>query len=390
MGRMSKVAHAVMLAGVLAVSCAAPRPALSHDLEQVLATLMAEHGTVGLAVVVVRGGEVVYSNSLGWKDSERELPLKADDLFRIASISKSFAATAVLQLVEQDRVSLDDDVGELLGFPVRNPDFPDKPVTLRMLLVHTSSITDRQRYNSLDIINPATNDSWDQSYSGHAPGTRYEYSNLGYNMVGAIIEQVSGIRFDAYVRQYLLEPLDLDGGHWVDALDADRFAMIYRHGDEGFVRSDAAYAPLDEQLSDYRMGYSTPVFSPTGGLKISAPDLARYMRMHMEHGELDGVRIISSESARLMQSPLVRVDEDADYGLALRIDRKMVPGSTQVGHTGSAYGLYSSMFFDADRKYGFIVITNGTRDPEVRTAVNRALHTHFITPQVNSRSSGTP
>lgn len=74
----------------------------------------------------------------------------------------------------------------------------------------------------------------------------------------------------------------------------------------------------------------------------------------------------------------MEIDADAGYGLALRIDRALIPGVTLVGHTGSAYGLYSSMFFDPVRKYGFVVITNGTRDPAVRTAVNRALYDHFI------------
>ena len=352
---------------------------LDLELEEALGALMVEHEVVGLAVVVVRDNAVVYRNSLGWKDREARIPLEEGDIFRIASISKSFAATSILQLVEQGRLSLDDDVGGLLGFPVRNPAYPDRAITLRMLLNHTSSITDSQRYSSLDIINPGVNETWARSYSEHAPGEQYEYSNLGYNMVGAIIEQASGKRFDRYVSEHVLDPLGLYGGHWPEVLDADRIAQIYRyHDDEGFVRSDAAYAPLGERLEDYRLGYSAPMFSPTGGLKIPASDLAGYMLMHMNHGEWSGVRIISPEHAALMQAPTVRIDEDTAYGLALRTDRALIPGVTLVGHTGSAYGLYSSMFFDVEGKYGFVVITNGTRDPVVRTAVNRALHGHFI------------
>ena len=370
--------HILAYCVVALLAWAAP-PASSHEVERTLASLMAEHDAVGLAVVVVRDNEVVYQHSLGWKDREARIPLEGEDLFRIASISKSFVASSILQLVEQGKVSLDDDVGGLLGFQVRNPRFPDRPITVRMLLNHTSSITDSQRYHTLDLINPAANDTWAASYSEHAPGENYQYSNLGYNMAGAVIERVSGIRFDRYVRERILEPLGLDGGHWPDALDPGRFAQIYRYrDDEGFVRSDAAYAPLGERLAGYRMGYSAPLFSPTGGLKISAPDLASYMLMHMNLGERDGVRIISAGHAAMMQSPTVAVSDDAAYGLALRIDRTLIPGVTLVGHTGSAHGLYSSMFFDEDRRYGFVVITNGARDPEVRTAVNRMLYRHFI------------
>lgn len=379
MRRKSPETGTVALCTVFLLSWLVTAPALSADIEKRLGALMAQHDVVGLAVVVVKDNAVVYQNSQGWKDRDASVPLEEGDVFRVASISKSFAATSILQLVEQDRLSLDDDVAELLGFPVRNPRFPDRVITLQMLLNHTSSITDSQRYGSLDIINPDTNQSWRESYSEHAPGKQYEYSNLGYNMVGAIIEQASGERFDKYVREHVLDPLELYGGHWPDVLDADRFAQIYRYHDgEGFVRSDAAYELLAGRLEDYRMGYSAPVFSPTGGLKISALDLAKYMLMHINLGEWAGARILSQEDAALMQMPSVKIDEGADYGLALRINRTLIPGATLVGHTGSAYGLYSSMFFDAVGKYGFVVITNGTRDPDVRTAVNRALYGYFI------------
>ncbi|WP_407353004.1 serine hydrolase domain-containing protein [Luteimonas sp. R10] len=376
--RIGKEARALSwTALLLALACL--QPAFPHDLEHRLGELMAEHGTVGLAVVVVKDNAVVYQNSLGWKDRERRLPLQDGDVFRIASISKSFAATSILQLVENGRLSLDDDVSELVGFPVRNPRFPERAITLEMLLNHTSSITDGPWYGSLDVVNPEANEDWRDSYADRAPGERYEYSNLGYNMVGTIVERASGQRFDAYVRTHVLEPLGLYGGYLADALDADRFAQIYRYREgEGFVRSDQAYARLGERLDDYRMGYSTPVFSPTGGLKISAPDLAAYMLMHMNRGEWGGVRILAPEHADLMQTPAVDVDGTSGYGLAIRTERALVPGVALTGHTGSAYGLYSSMYFDAEKQYGFVVITNGTRDMAVRDEVNRLLYAHFV------------
>jgi D-alanyl-D-alanine carboxypeptidase len=374
-----KASRVQALCALFLLSWASLSPASAQGIEGRLAELMAGHGTVGLAVVVVKDNAVVYRNSLGWKDLEGKVPLEQDDLFRIASISKSFAATSILQLVEQGRLSLDDDVGALIGFPVRNPAFPERVITLGMLLNHTSSITDAQQYGSLDIIDPGASEAWRGSYADRAPGERYEYSNLGYNMVGTIVERESGQRFDAYVKAHVLDPLGLDGGYLADALDGDRFARIYRwRAGEGFVRSDAAYAPLRDRLDGYVMGYDTPVFSPTGGLKISAPDLATYMLMHMNRGEWNGVRIISAEHAAAMQAPTVDIDGTAGYGLAIRTDRTRVPGVALTGHTGSAYGLYSSMFFDGERKYGFVVITNGTRDVGVREAVNRTLYEYFI------------
>jgi len=381
MNPRNRTRRAFALCAPLLLLLAALPPALGKGIDDRLRALMDEHDTVGLAVVVVRDNAVVYRNSLGWKDREAKIPLAQDDLFRIASISKSFSTTAVLQLVEQGRLSLDADVGELIGFPVRNPAFPERVITLRMLLDHTSSITDRQRYGNLDIINPATNKTWQDSYAERVPGERHEYSNLGYNMVGTIIERVSGQRFDRYIAAHVLDPLGLQAGYLPDALDADRFARIYRwHDGDGFVRSDQAYAPLAARLADYTMGYSAPMFSPTGGLKISAPDLATYMLMHMNLGEWNGVRLITAANAEAMQTQSVPVDEHSGYGLAIRIDRTLIPGVEMVGHTGSAHGLYSSMFFDRARRFGFVVITNGTRSVDVRTEVNRALYQHFIAP----------
>lgn len=351
--------------------------------------IMADFETVGLSVVVVQDDQIVYNQSLGLKDQENNIPLGQDDLFRIASISKSFSVVAIMQLIEAGKVTLDTDVNELVPFRVRNPRFPEVPITLRMLLSHTSSINDSQRYGSLDIINPATNSDYAKSYSDYAPGTEYRYSNLNFNMVGAIIERLSGERFDNYIKQHILNPLDLYGGFNVDSLDSTRFARIYTHeADRGEYRyRPAAYTPPARSWMDnYQLGYTAPHFSPTGGMKISARDLARYMMMHMNHGVSpeNGNRVMSVASARLMHSSAVEIDSVARYGLGIRISDILIPGKTMIGHTGSAYGLFSSMFFNREENFGFVVITNGSRRATdhgmsaVLRAVNGALHDHFI------------
>ncbi len=105
------------------------------------------------------------------------------------------------------------------------------------------------------------------------------------------------------------------------------------------------------------MGVSTPVFSPTGGMKISAADLAKYMTMHMYFGKYKGTRIITRKSAKTMQHKVS--DGDGGYGLAIETKNDLLPGKTMKGHTGSAYGLYSIMFFQPKEKFGIVAITNG-------------------------------
>ncbi len=322
-------------------------------------TIMNTNKVMGMSVAVVKNNKVVYAQSFGLKNQENQVRLSNADIFRIASISKSFSATAIMQLVEKGLISLDDDMSKLVGFIIRNPKYPETPITLKMVLSHRSSINDSQGYFSLDAINPTKNPNWDKCYNNYAPDSGFQYCNLNYNMAGTIIEKISGERFDLYIQKHILQPLELYGGYCVDSLDKQKFATIYEyHTDSAkFIASPNAYAPRSEEIANYTMGYSTPIFSPTGGMKISATDLAKYMLMHSNKGKTNGKRVISKRSARKMQTML---SEKEEYGLALSTSNKLINGITLTGHTGSAYGLNSAMFFEPKKKYGFVVIINGS------------------------------
>ena len=320
--------------------------------------IMQDMPVMGLSVAVVKDNKIIYTQSFGTKSRENNAPLTNDCIFRIASISKSFSATSIMQLAERKQLSIDQDVSELIGFKVRNPKFPETVITLRLMMSHLSSINDSQGYFSLDAINPEKNPNWAKSYSHYEPGKGYAYCNLNFNMIGAIIEKISGERFDQYVIKHVLDPLKLYGGYDVDGLDKLRFASIYEYRADStkFVLSEGAYASRAKELSNYAMGYSTPVFSPTGGMKISATDLAKYMLMHSNHGKYRGKRIISKKSAEQMQTAM---SEEEGYGFAIETTSKMIPGKTMKGHTGVAYGLFSAMFFQPEEKFGIVVISNG-------------------------------
>ncbi|RZL57749.1 MAG: class A beta-lactamase-related serine hydrolase, partial [Pedobacter sp.] len=314
--------------------------------------------TVGVSIAVIKGDKIAFSKSYGLKNIERNELLNEQSIFRIASISKSFSATSIMQLVEAGKVKLSDDFGDLMGFKIRNPKYPNKVITLKMVMSHTSGINDSQGYLSLNVINPDKNPDWAKCYSDNEPGSTYDYCNLNYNMIGTLIEKISGERFDQYVKRHILNPLKLYGGYCVDSLDNARFASLYEYNaaTNVFTEATQAYAPRREEISKYVMGYSTPIFSPTGGMKISAVDLAKYMKMHMNFGKSDGLTIISKKSAKLMQT---KVSEPEEYGLALRKSSTLIPGVELTGHTGSAYGLYSTMFFSSKEKFGIVIITNG-------------------------------
>jgi CubicO group peptidase (beta-lactamase class C family) len=337
-------------------------------------SVMQQYDMPGLSVAVVKKGNIIYAHSFGVKNKETGATLANDDIFRIASISKSFSATSIMQLVQEKKLSLDDDVSNLIGFTVRNPKFPDRPITVKMILSHTSGINDSQGYFTLDVINPAKNVDAAKCYNDYAPGQGYQYCNLNFNLAGTIVERVSGQRFDIYIKEHILDPLGLYGGFNVAALDSTRFVTLYEYDSAAskLAADPEAYNPRTEQIQNYVMGYSTPIFSPAGGMKISATDLAKYMAMHMYKGRYKGTRIISRKSAVTMQTPLSH-----NYGLAIVTTANLIPGVTMKGHTGSAYGLFSMMFFQPHKKFGFVVITNGCNlvsysgfNPALKSVVN--------------------
>ena len=346
--------------------------AQAEKAEAAIQSIMQSNPVVGLSVAVVKNNKVIYNHSFGFKDVEKQLPLQNDNIFRIASISKSFTTTAIMQLVAEKKISLDQDVSELVGFKIRNPKFPNTVITLKMLLSHRSSINDSEGYFSLDAIDPAKNPNFAKCYNAYEPDKGYMYCNLNYNLAGSILEKQTGVRFDKYIQQKILDPLGLYGGYNVNALDSNLIAKIYEFNKEtqGFTLSPNAYAPRTEEINNYTMGRSTPIFSPTGGMKISANDLAKYMIMHSQLGKYKGGRMISKKLSQQMQAI---ISEEENYGMALETSTQLIPGKTMIGHTGVAYGLYSIMFFEPKEKIGFVVISNGC-DPKTINGINGVLH----------------
>ena len=368
---MKRILQTTLLTGFMLVTLIQAF-AQSEKAEAAIQSIMQSSPVVGLSVAVVKNNKVIYNHSFGFKDVEKQLPLTNASIFRIASISKSFTTTAIMQLVAEKKIRLDQDISELVGFKVRNPAYPNTVITLKMALSHRSSINDSEGYFSLDAIDPATNPNFAKCYNTYEPDKGYMYCNLNYNLAGSILEKITGIRFDKYIQQQILDPLGLYGGYNVNALDSNLIAKIYEFNKQtqGFTLSPNAYAPRTEEINNYTMGRTTPIFSPTGGMKISANDLAKYMIMHSQLGKYDGGRMISKNLSQQMQAI---ISEEENYGMALETTTQLIPGKTMIGHTGVAYGLYSLMFFEPKEKIGFIVISNGC-DPKTINGINGVLH----------------
>jgi CubicO group peptidase (beta-lactamase class C family) len=357
-----------------------------------------------VGVAFDRNGNV-GSFAEGLADPATGRVVTADDPVRVASISKLVVGVGVMRLVEQGRLDLDEDVSGRLGWNLRNPAFPDRPITLRQLLSHTSSVRDYEDQYAIPLgdtvqANMAPRTSWD---SKHGPGDGFfTYSNLNFPIVASIVERVTGERFDLWMRREVIEPMKLDACYnWPTCSDAKvARAVVLTQGGKA-VRDDLAGKRPDCpvfvdkgscDLGRWKLGENGALFAPQGGLRISMNDLARVGRMLLDGGTLDGVRILSPKSVEAMLSPVWRFDGrngDTDkgfycaYGLAVQLtptgtqgckDDPAGDGIFRVGHAGDAYGVRSGLWIDRLQGTGVAYFVSGLSDdpPRGRSAYRAA------------------
>jgi len=370
---------------VLCMSC---HSADKSSFEQEISDIMKAYQAVGVSVVVVKDNKICYSQTFGYNpdynDSTLRKPIPDNGIYYIASVSKTFIGTAIMQLVEKKKLKLDDDVNQYLPFRVCNPHYPDVPITVRMLLCHRSTINDKQYGWNLDQINPEKNDKWQKCYNNEMPGKVFSYCNLNYSLLGAIIENVTQMRFDEYIDRYITSPLGLEASYNLTKIDSTRLVRSYMYDKrkKQFKPSGSVYnyQYVRNVLSDYHTGESAARLSPAGGMKISAAGLAKWMMLHMNYGHLDGKRIISKKSELAMWEPQ---GADRNYGLGFSHYDKVIRGVRLYGMTGGAHGIHSLFFFNPEEKYGFVVICNGCTSKaangrQMNYEIVRALYKHFI------------
>ena len=316
---------------------------------------------VGLSISVIENNKISYSQGFGYADIDKSIKTDTNTIYRIASISKSITASAIMKLYEEGKFKLDDDINDYLnGFEVRNPNFPDEKITFRMLLTHTSSIIDGDTYSTIYDI---------QDF-----GDQFEYSNYGYNLLATLIEQISNQDFEDFVQENIFKPLNMKASFNPNKFeDVDNIAVLYGIDEDGNY-----YERLNDKkrIEDNIVISSTvrdkdgkiPLgnafkYSPMGGLRTSPNELAKFMIMLSNKGLYNGTRVLKKDTVELMEQ--IHWYGDAlnglykCKGLGLHITDDLIEGSRLIGHTGEAYGLLSNMFYDENRKFGYIMMLNG-------------------------------
>lgn len=360
------------------------------DLTTELDEIVEAHDIMGGAVIVFGENELMDAHYFGKADLERDIPVNQDTKFRIASISKTITAIALMQLVEQGRLDLDADISEILGYKVQNPHFPEGAVTVKMLLSHTSSIVDGKTYSpflqasvnqdsipDLGEILRSSGSFYDSTQFYNAkPGTYFYYSNLNYVILGTIIEKISNQRFDRYCLQNIFQPLGIDASFNLNDLqNIDELAVLYRKKDGQWLAQADNHQGIQPELSNlenYQIGTNGARFGPQGSLRCSPKDLAQLFMCLFGQ---DPCPILSSESLSNMIADHWTYNGSngnhydglfRSWGLGIhRItstpakDEVFSTASSMYGHPGEAYGLVSDLYYDPTSKVGIVFMNNG-------------------------------
>jgi len=312
-----------------------------------------------LTACIIKNDTIVWSKAYGYSDIYKREKATTDTIYRIASITKTFTGTALMQLYEQGLFDLDDNVSEYLPFDLKNPKYPDTNITFRMLLAHQSSfccinveslfapleprLGDNSVIGSLkwylftlihlkdyisgfypddiypwikEVMVPGGDLYYPEHWGDYPPGEGEFYTNIGYILLGYLIEQISGQSFEAYCKEHILEPLSMNNSSFfIYEINKDKLAIPY-------LWSHGIYHPMPH--------FELNCFNPAAGLFSDVNDLSKYLIAHMNEGVYNGVKILDRSTIEQMHTIQYT---NGIYGLGWEIIERN--GIRRGGHVGS-------------------------------------------------------
>ncbi len=336
----------------------------THRLENFILSRMSETRIPGLSIAIIKGDEVIYARGFGFRDIARGLPATPRTVYGIGSVTKSFTALAILKLVEEGKLSLDDPVEKYIPLKLRSM---GEPICIHHLLTHSSGIP-ALAYAEAFLSGVLELDStWlpvstpedviaymsdAENWAVAKPGEKFFYLNEGYVLLGYIISKITGIRYEEYVKRNILGPLAMNRSYfYAEEVEKDLdVAMPY------IIDKDGRHIPR-------RFPFG---ITADGGLLSNTLDMARYIAMLINRGELNGVRIVSRESIELMERKYIdvpwKVFGDEGYGYGLIITERFL-GRKLVEHGGSVIVHTAYMGYLPQERIGVIVLANASGYP---------------------------
>ena len=354
------VAGPAMAAGTPARQSVADNEALDRRIEAHLE----KSGLVGAGAAIIIDRELVWLKGYGFADQQAGVPFTPQTVMNIASISKTFTGVAMMQAVQEGKLSLDQDINTYLPFKVVNPSFPDTAITLRQLATHTSGITDRwtvyQRTyrwgdtatEPLDVflkgyLLPGGKDYSRENFLASRPGTQREYSNIGAALAGYIVELATGEKLTDYTKRRIFQPLHMQDSGWLlSDIAPGKHSTLYV-GQEGF----------SVPIQHYGL-----VTYPDGGVRTSVADLSRFFIALLDGGQYEGTRILdeasTAEMLRLQYTEANKPDNVilAEKNSGLFWSTKF--DTTMIGHGGSDPGVRTEMLSNLSKDVALIIFVN--------------------------------
>lgn len=368
----------------------------SQKLEQSFSEICLNHNIVGGTLLTYDSGLKII-NHYGLSNIRTNQYVNNNTLYKVASISKLITAIGVMKLYEDGLINIDHNINDYLDFNIINPNYKNSPITIKMLLNHTSSLVDSDFYfkflnktqKNLDkpkISSFFNNVSDEEIFLEKIPGTFFSYSNINYGLLAVIIEKVSKQRFDRYLDEIIFKPLNIKGGFNLNKINYQNLSTLYRNG---IPQIDDFLEQPSVNLDSYILGENTLLFSPHSGCRITSIDLLKLIDCFLNKGTYyngkNYVEILNSKTIDLMITSSWKyngLNGDSyfnlfnEWGLGMQITQnekcadKIFDNETMYGHIGRAYGFLGDFFFDIEKQNGLIFLVNGYYSEDYKKGEN--------------------
>jgi D-alanyl-D-alanine carboxypeptidase len=348
-----------LLAGVCLLSCmAGAQPdansnldAAYHLIDTYVARQMEAEQIPGLVLALTNRNALMRVSTYGYADVKAKAPTTPETLFEIGSISKSFTAISLLQLREQGKFDPQQPITRYLPWFSIHSRY--RPITGHDVMTHTAGLPrDRDDVPSSLYQAAGVRDRW----TGHEPGKYFAYSNIGYQIMGYLLQEITGKPYAETVRAHILQPLGMDHSDAVFTDDTyKRLAVGYAP-----LYDDRPYSPAEPLIPATWQEYA----SGDGSIVSTAPDMAAYLRMLLNHGAGPRGRIISEESWELLTQKAAKVPDEENTYYGYGIFSREVEGHRYIGHSGGMIGYSTRIEGDLDGGLGVVALENAPLGPD--------------------------
>ena len=344
----------LLIAAIFSMGCGDDNPltapATETELNQLIESEMEQEEIPSIAAAIVKDDEIVWQNTYGFQDITSQTPPTEETIYLLASISKVITAVAVMQLYENGQLDLDANIHTYLPFEIRNPHFPDVPITTRILLTHSSGLAwptneEDPHFNDTypddsappigpwikEYLTPGGAKYLSTTWKNTRPGQRVQYTNTGGALLGYIVESISGKDFSDYCKENIFDPLEMfNSGFKLRDVDQAKLAMIYHDGNV---------------IGQYSVSHY-----PASMARSSLEELSHFLIAIINGGIYRNSRILQQGTVNEMLS--IKIPSE---GLSFLWQSQ---GSGWVGHIGGYWGVSSSLDLHREKNIGVIILSN--------------------------------